>query len=61
MPFVFKRLEIPDLILIEPKVFEDERGFSWKLTNTRISNMRWIAAKLRVTSAGGPRCALKRG
>ena len=27
MPFVFKRLEIPDLILIEPKVFEDERGF----------------------------------
>ena len=27
MPFLFKRLEIPDLVLIEPKVFEDERGF----------------------------------
>ena len=27
MPFSFKRLEIPDLVLIEPKVFEDERGF----------------------------------
>ena len=27
MPFIFKRLEIPDIILIEPKVFGDERGF----------------------------------
>jgi len=27
MPFEFKRLEIPDVILIKPKVFEDERGF----------------------------------
>ncbi len=27
MPFIFKRLEIPDVILIEPKVFEDDRGF----------------------------------
>jgi dTDP-4-dehydrorhamnose 3,5-epimerase len=27
MPFNFKKLEIPDLILIEPKVFKDERGF----------------------------------
>ncbi len=27
MPFRFKRLEIPDLILIEPVVFEDKRGF----------------------------------
>lgn len=27
MPFVFKRLEIPDVILIEPKIFEDARGF----------------------------------
>ncbi len=27
MPFIFKRLEIPDVILIEPKVFEDNRGF----------------------------------
>ncbi|HPJ30174.1 MAG TPA: dTDP-4-dehydrorhamnose 3,5-epimerase [Methanothrix sp.] len=27
MPFEFKRLEIPDTILIEPKVFEDDRGF----------------------------------
>jgi dTDP-4-dehydrorhamnose 3,5-epimerase len=27
MPFEFKRLEIPELILIEPTVFYDERGF----------------------------------
>jgi dTDP-4-dehydrorhamnose 3,5-epimerase len=27
MPFEFKRLEIPEVILIEPKVFRDERGF----------------------------------
>lgn len=27
MPFIFKKLEIPEVILIEPKVFEDERGF----------------------------------
>ena len=27
MPFEFKRLEIPDVILITPKVFADERGF----------------------------------
>jgi len=27
MPFSFRRLEIPGLILIEPRVFSDERGF----------------------------------
>jgi len=27
MPFSFKNLEIPEVILVEPKVFEDERGF----------------------------------
>ncbi|MGC8730593.1 MAG: dTDP-4-dehydrorhamnose 3,5-epimerase, partial [Candidatus Micrarchaeia archaeon] len=27
MPFDFKRLEIPEVILIVPKVFYDERGF----------------------------------
>ena len=27
MPFTFKRLEIPDVILIEPKIFDDPRGF----------------------------------
>lgn len=27
MPFEFKKLEIPEVILIEPKVFKDERGF----------------------------------
>jgi dTDP-4-dehydrorhamnose 3,5-epimerase len=26
MPFNFKRLEIPEIILIEPKIFGDERG-----------------------------------
>lgn len=27
MPFEFKKLEIPDVVLITPKVFSDERGF----------------------------------
>lgn len=27
MPFAFKRLKIPAVVLIEPKVFEDGRGF----------------------------------
>ena len=27
MPFCFERLEIEDLVLITPKVFNDERGF----------------------------------
>jgi len=27
MPFNFKRLEIPEIILIEPEIFEDGRGF----------------------------------
>ena len=27
MPFSFKSLEIPEVVLIEPKVFGDERGF----------------------------------
>ncbi|ODS36263.1 MAG: dTDP-4-dehydrorhamnose 3,5-epimerase [Candidatus Altiarchaeales archaeon WOR_SM1_86-2] len=27
MPFKFKRLEIPEVVLIAPKVFEDDRGF----------------------------------
>lgn len=27
MPFTFKKLEIPEVILIKPKVFKDERGF----------------------------------
>lgn len=27
MPFNFKKLEIPDVVLIEPVVFKDERGF----------------------------------
>lgn len=27
MPFDFKKMEIPDVVLIKPKVFGDERGF----------------------------------
>jgi len=27
MPFTFKRLDIPEVILVEPKVFPDDRGF----------------------------------
>lgn len=27
MPFQFRKLEIPDLVLVEPRRFEDQRGF----------------------------------
>jgi dTDP-4-dehydrorhamnose 3,5-epimerase len=27
MPFEFKKLEIPDVVLVKPKIFKDERGF----------------------------------
>lgn len=27
MPFEFKKMNVPDVVLIKPKVFEDERGF----------------------------------
>ncbi len=27
MPFTFKKLDIPDVVLIQPRVFGDERGF----------------------------------
>ena len=27
MPFTFKKLKIPDIILIEPQSFSDDRGF----------------------------------
>ena len=27
MNFIFKKLTIPEVILIEPKIFSDERGF----------------------------------
>jgi dTDP-4-dehydrorhamnose 3,5-epimerase len=33
MPFLFKKLKIPDVILIKPKVFEDERGFFMETFN----------------------------
>jgi len=26
MPFEFKKLEIPDVVLVKPRVFSDERG-----------------------------------
>ena len=27
MPFKFEKLDIPEIILVEPRVFDDERGF----------------------------------
>jgi dTDP-4-dehydrorhamnose 3,5-epimerase len=27
MPFIFKKMDIPDVILIEPRIFGDKRGF----------------------------------
>ncbi len=34
MPFVFERLEIPDVVLIKPKIFNDERGYFLELFKT---------------------------
>ncbi|MDR2426647.1 MAG: dTDP-4-dehydrorhamnose 3,5-epimerase [Endomicrobium sp.] len=31
MPFIFRKLDIPDVFVIEPKKFEDERGFLGEL------------------------------
>ena len=36
MPFEFENLEIPDVVLVKPKVFGDERGYffeSYKKSN----------------------------
>ena len=30
MPFIFKRTDIEGLVLIEPQVFKDERGYFLK-------------------------------
>ena len=35
MPFRFSRLELPEVILIEPKVFADDRGFFMEPTSIR--------------------------
>jgi len=34
VPFVFERLEIPDIVLIKPKIFSDERGYFLELFKT---------------------------
>ncbi|WP_028841742.1 dTDP-4-dehydrorhamnose 3,5-epimerase [Thermodesulfobacterium hveragerdense] len=44
MPFSFRKLEIPDVILVEPKVFIDERGFFmevYKATEFEINGIKY--------------------
>ncbi|HDD43863.1 MAG TPA: dTDP-4-dehydrorhamnose 3,5-epimerase [Candidatus Desulfofervidus auxilii] len=44
MPFKFKKLEIPDVILIEPVVFTDERGFfieTFKTSDFKANNISY--------------------
>jgi len=44
MPFKFKKLEIPDVILIEPIVFTDERGFfieTFKASDFKANNISY--------------------
>lgn len=36
MPFTFKKLDIPELIVVEPKVFNDEHSFFKKHINKMI-------------------------
>ena len=43
MPFTFEKLSIPEVILITPKVFEDDRGFfkeTFKLSDFLIEGIR---------------------
>ena len=40
MPFSFKSLEIPEVILVEPKVFGDERGFFMETRGEDIVRVR---------------------
>lgn len=38
MPFIFEKLDIPDLVLVKPRVFDDDRGFfmeTYKLSDFR--------------------------
>lgn len=42
MPFTFKRLEIPDVILVEAKAFSDERGFFMESFKESIFNTNGI-------------------
>lgn len=44
MPFEFKRLDIPDVILIKPKVFNDGRGFfmeTYKKPDFERAGIKW--------------------
>ena len=44
MPFKFKKLKIPDVILIEPIVFADERGFfieTFKTSDFKANNISY--------------------
>ena len=44
MGFVFKELEIPDVILIKPEVFEDERGFfmeTYKISDFKSAGIKY--------------------
>jgi len=45
MPFNFKRLEIPDVILVEAKAFSDERGFFMESFKESIFKENGINAK----------------
>lgn len=45
MPFVFQQLELPDVILIEPKVFSDERGFFMESFKESEFNLKGIKTR----------------
>ena len=47
MSFIFKKLSIPDIILVEPKVFSDERGFFMRVLDDNLFNQfgfnyKWV-------------------
>jgi dTDP-4-dehydrorhamnose 3,5-epimerase-like enzyme len=61
MPVKFTRLEIPEVVLIEPQVFTDERGFFIEIykqsefhsqVSRNRSSMKTIPARPGVSSVG---------
>ena len=55
MPFEFKKLAIPDVILVIPKVFNDERGFfleAYKKSEFAKNGISLLRASLSIGSKG---------
>ena len=50
MSFNFKKLKIPDVVVIEPESFNDERGYFFENYNALIFNGFWFCMQIIATS-----------